>query len=42
MAITINGNGTITGYTPTAVSGTLTTANMPSGSILQVVNTNKT
>ena len=42
MAITLNGNGTITGYTPTAISGTLTAANMPSGSILQVVNTNKT
>jgi len=42
MSITLNGNGTITGYTPTAISGTLTTANMPSGSILQVVNTNKT
>ncbi len=42
MSISINGNGTITGYTPTAISGTLTTANMPAGSILQVVNTNKT
>ena len=35
MAVTINGNGTITGYTPTAVSGTLTASNMPSGSIIQ-------
>ena len=37
MAVTINGNGTITGYTPTAVSGTLTASNMPSGSIIQTV-----
>jgi len=37
MAVTINGNGTITGYTPTAISGTLTASNMPSGSIIQTV-----
>ena len=35
MAITINGSGTITGYTPTAISGQLTRSNMPSGSIIQ-------
>ena len=36
MSITINGNGTITGYTPTTISGTLAASNMPAGSILQV------
>ena len=41
MAITINGNGTISGYTPTTISGTLSGSNMPSGSIIQtVVGTN--
>ena len=42
MAIQINGNGTITGYTPTTISGTLATSNMPAGSILQVQQTVKT
>jgi len=51
MSITINGNGTITGYEPVAngsitaaklASGSVTAAAMPSGSILQVVNTNAT
>tara|TARA_R100001224_G_C3999069_1_gene141911 strand:+ start:537 stop:1103 length:567 start_codon:yes stop_codon:yes gene_type:complete len=37
MSITINGNGTITGYTPTTISGTLSGSNMPSGSIIQTV-----
>ena len=41
MSITINGNGTITGYTPATISGTLAGSNMPSGSIIQtVVGTN--
>ena len=35
MAITINGNGTITGYTPTTISGTLDASKLPSGSIIQ-------
>ena len=35
MSVTINGNGTITGYTPTSISGTLSGSNMPSGTILQ-------
>ena len=42
MAITINGNGTISGYTPTTISGTLTGSNLPSGSILQVKSFTKT
>lgn len=51
MAITINGNGTITGYTPVAdgsitaaklASGAISAATLPAGSILQVVNTNAT
>ena len=51
MAITINGNGTITGYTPVAdgsitaaklASGAISAASLPAGSILQVVNTNAT
>ena len=37
MSVTINGNGTITGYTPTTISGTLSGSNMPSGSIIQTV-----
>ena len=51
MPITLNGNGTITGYTPPVADGSITAAKlasgavtaaaMPSGSILQVVNTNK-
>ena len=41
MSVTINGNGTITGYTPTSISGTLAGSNMPAGSIIQtVVGTN--
>ena len=41
MSVTINGNGTISGYTPTTISGTLSGSNMPSGSIIQtVVGTN--
>ena len=36
MSVTINGNGTITGYTPATISGTLAASNMPAGSILQV------
>ena len=41
MSVTINGNGTITGYTPATISGTLSGSNMPSGSIIQtVVGTN--
>ena len=36
MSVTINGNGTISGYTPTTISGTLAATNMPSGSVLQV------
>lgn len=35
MSVTINGNGTISGYTPTAISGQLAKSNMPSGSIIQ-------
>jgi hypothetical protein len=35
MSVTINGNGTITGYTPTTISGTLSGSNMPDGTILQ-------
>ena len=35
MAITLNGNGTITGYTPTTISGTLDASKLPSGSIIQ-------
>ena len=46
MSITINGNGTITGYTPVAdgsitaaklASGAVTTAAMPAGTIIQIV-----
>ena len=46
MSITINGNGTITGYEPVAngsitaaklASGAITGSNMPSGSIIQTV-----
>lgn len=49
MAITINGNGTITGYTPVAdgsitaaklASSAISAATLPAGSVLQVVNTN--
>jgi len=40
MAITINGNGTITGYTPTTISGTLSKSNLPAGTILQTVRVN--
>ena len=36
MSITINGNGTISGYTPTTISGQLATTNMPAGSVIQV------
>tara|TARA_A100001391_G_scaffold169267_1_gene130110 strand:- start:2102 stop:2680 length:579 start_codon:yes stop_codon:yes gene_type:complete len=38
MPITLNGNGSITGYTPAAssISGALGTSNMPAGSIVQV------
>ena len=39
MSVTINGNGTISGYTPTTISGTLAASNMPAGSILQVQKT---
>ena len=51
MAITINGNGTITGYTPVAdgsitaaklASVAISAATLPAGSVLQVVNTNAT
>ena len=51
MSVTINGNGTITGYTPVAdgsitaaklASGAISAATLPAGSILQVVNTNAT
>ena len=51
MSITINGNGTITGYTPVAdgsitaaklASGAVTTAAMPAGTIIQVVQANNT
>ena len=37
MSVTINGNGTISGYTPATISGTLSGSNMPSGSIIQTV-----
>ena len=41
MSVTINGNGTITGYTPTTISGTLAASKLPAGSIIQtVVGTN--
>ena len=36
MSVTINGNGTISGYTPTTISGQLATTNMPAGSVIQV------
>ena len=36
MPVVINGNGTITGYTPTTISGSLSADKMPSGSIIQV------
>lgn len=51
MSITINGNGTITGYTPTTISGSITptqingniaASKMPSGSIIQVAKNNYT
>ena len=62
MPITINGNGTITGYTPPIADGSITesklaanavtsdklhndavsASHMPSGSVIQVKNTNKT
>ena len=35
MSITINGNGTISGYTPSTISGTLSGSNMPTGSVVQ-------
>jgi len=35
MSITLNGNGTITGYTPTTISGTLAASSLPTGSIVQ-------
>ena len=35
MPITLNGNGSITGYTPTTISGTLSADKMPSGSVIQ-------
>ena len=38
MSITINGNGTISGYTPTTISGQLAATKMPAGSIIQVIN----
>ena len=38
MSITINGNGTITGYTPTTISGQLAATKMPAGSVIQVIN----
>ena len=37
MSVTINGNGTISGYTPATISGTLSGSNMPAGSIIQTV-----
>ena len=49
MSITINGNGTISGYEPVAngsitaaklASGAISAASLPAGSILQVGNTN--
>ena len=42
MSITINGNGTISGYTPATISGTLAATKMPSGSVLQVKSQTKT
>ena len=36
MPVVINGNGTITGSTPTTISGSLSADKMPSGSIIQV------
>ena len=38
MSVTINGNGTITGYTPTTISGTLPTSKLPAGSIIKVTH----
>ena len=47
MSVTINGNGTITGYEPVAngsitaaklASGAITTAALPAGSVIQVVS----
>ena len=47
MSVTINGNGTITGYTPVPngsitaaklASGAITTAALPAGSVIQVVS----
>ncbi|MAW45926.1 MAG: hypothetical protein CMH05_03485 [Marinovum sp.] len=38
MSITINGNGTITGYTPTTISGQLAATKMPAGSVIQTIN----
>tara|TARA_A100001391_G_scaffold21828_1_gene12113 strand:+ start:244 stop:783 length:540 start_codon:yes stop_codon:yes gene_type:complete len=38
MSITINGNGTISGYTPTTISGTLATSKLPAGSIIKVTH----
>ena len=35
MSITINGNGTISGYTPSTISGTLSGSNMPTGAVIQ-------
>jgi len=35
MPITLNGSGTITGYTPTTISGSLSADKMPSGSVIQ-------
>ena len=37
MSVTINGNGTITGYTPTTFSGQIGKSNMPTGSVVQIV-----
>ena len=45
MSITINGNGTITGYTPPVADGSITAAKLASGvggKVLQVVSTTKT
>ena len=36
MAITLNGNGSISGYTPATISGQLATTNMPAGSVIQL------
>ena len=33
MSVTINGNGTITGYTPPVADGSITTAKLASGAI---------